>query len=156
MSELWFPQALGGVSRRGTMLYASGPDGVWVVHEQELVHPSDPAQEAAELLGQYGALVHGVGDLLLTAGVPLPGPLAEWATAPDVPMAQLGGWAPGLVLADGVSHLAHVRAFDDTCAFASTWGGRHILVLTPSSESVPVLVTRDVPAPPPGWDQHGS
>jgi hypothetical protein len=154
MSDLWFARDPGTtVSQRGTMLFASCPGGVWATLFQDLTYADDPAAESAELLGLYGALVHGAGHLLLGDGVQLPPELEYWATAPDRPAAELGAWEPRLVLVEGSPRLFLGRNFDGVRAFASTWSGRHVIVLAPSSEALPALVTREVDAPPPGWDQ---
>ncbi len=157
MTDLWFDRELGDVSRRGTMLFASSPGEVWAVLIQDLVFADDVGQESDQLLGHYGADVHGMGHLLRGDGVPLPPSLEKWATVPDVPMAQLGGWVPGLITIGGAAQLALTRNFDEVRVHATTWAGQHLMVLCPAELPIAAaLVHRsDLNAPPPGWDQHG-
>lgn len=157
MSDLWFDQDLGDVSRRGTMLYVSRPGEVWAVLTQDLVFPDDVGQESEQLLGHYGAAVHGIGQALLGEGCLLPPDLKRWATAADVPAAHLGGWAPGLITIGGVAQLAMRRDFNDVQVHATTWAGQHLTVLCPSAlPAAAALVQRsDLTVPPFGWDQHG-
>ncbi|HEY0487689.1 MAG TPA: hypothetical protein VGD72_15690 [Mycobacteriales bacterium] len=156
MAELWFDRELGPLSRRGSMLYTSRPDGIWAVLRAERTHPADLDQESGELLGLYGASAHGVGHLLLGDAVRLPPSLEQWSTAPTVPMAQLGSWVPRLLSIDGASQLALTRDFDGLRVFATTWSDQHLTVVAPSTESTAVLRQHDeLDAPPPGWDQHG-
>jgi hypothetical protein len=157
MTELWFDREFGPLSRRGAMLYASRPDGIWAVLRTERTHPADLDQESDELLGLYGASVHGVGHLLRGDDVRLPSNLEQWSTAPSVPMAQLGSWAPCLISIDEYSHLALTRDFDGLRVFATTWTDQHLTIVVPSTESTAVLLHHQhLDAPPPGWDQHGS
>ncbi|MCW2568156.1 MAG: hypothetical protein JWN54_2253 [Mycobacterium sp.] len=157
MTELWFDREFGRLSRRGAMLYASGPDGIWAVLRADRTYPADLDQESAELLGLYGASVHGVGHLLLGDDVRLPSSLEQWSTAPGLPMAQLGSWVPRLISIDEHSHLALTRDFDGLRIFATTWTDQHLTVVVPSTESTAVLRQQgNLDAPPPGWDQHGS
>lgn len=138
------------------MLFASPPGEVWAVLTQDLAFGDDVGQESHELLGLYGAAVHGAGHVLLGERVLLPPGLERWATVPDVPMAQLGGWAAGLVTIGGAAQLALSRDFDQVRVHATTWGGQHLTVLCPSYVVEAALVHRgDLNAPPPGWDQHG-
>lgn len=155
MSDLWFTRELSDISRRGTMLFASCPGEVWAVLTEDLVYADDHALESDQLLGSYGALASGVGHLLLGAGVQLPSELKQWATARDRPAADLGGWAPGLVLVDALPRLALSRDFDGLRVFATTLSGQHLGVVVPPAETIPALVMREVDAPVPGWDQHG-
>ena len=140
------------------MLYSCAGE-LWAVHRQGLAIPGVPedlAQQARELLGDYGSLAGGTGHLLLGDGVALPPSLEKWASARDRPAAELGGWEPTLVTIDDGAHLALRRDFDDLRAFATTFGDEHLIVLTPVSEEVVRLVHRDdLDAPPPGWDQFG-
>jgi hypothetical protein len=64
------------------------------------------AQESAGLLGLYGAAVHGLGHLLLGDDVRPPAELERRATAPEVPLADLGGRVPVLLSVDGEAHLS--------------------------------------------------
>jgi hypothetical protein len=153
MTDLWFEQELENISRRGALLFAVRPGGVWAVLTQELVSADDLALESGELLGLYGAAVHGVGHLLLGAGVALPTELEHWATAPDVPMAALGSWIPRVISIDGSAQLALGRDFDSLRAVATTGAGRHVLCIAPSAQTVVKLVTGDLDAP--DWDQQG-
>lgn len=156
MGDLWFARDLGvRLSRRGAMLFTSSPGEVWATMGQDVIYGDDPALESDQLLAHYGALVHGIGHLLLGADVQLPPELQEWAFAPDRPAAELGGWEPQLLLVDGTTRLSLRREFGGLRAFASTSSGRHLLVLAPSSVAVPELVTGPVDAPPSGHDQHG-
>lgn len=156
MSDPWFARDFAvRISRRGTMLFTSSPGEVWATIWQDLTYPDDIPLESDQLLGHYGALVHGAGHLLLGDGVQLPPELHEWAFAPDRPAAELGGWEPQLLLVDGATQLALTREFGGLRAFASTSSGRHLLVLAPSSVAVPELVHGPVDAPPFGHDQHG-
>jgi hypothetical protein len=157
MTELWFDREFGRLSRRGAMLYASGPDGIWAVLRADRTYPADLDQESAELLGLYGASVHGIGHLLLGDDVRLPSSLEQWSTAPGLPMAQLGSWVPRLISIDEHSHLALTRDFDGLRIFATTWTDQHLTVVVPSTESTAILRQQgNLDAPPPGWDQHGS
>jgi hypothetical protein len=157
MTDLWFDREFGRLSRRGTMLYTTRPDGIWAVLRAERTHPDDLGQESEELLGLYGASVHGVGHLLLGDDVRLPPSLERWSTAPNVPMAQLGPWVPRLISIDEFSHLALTRDFDGLRIFATTWTDQHLTIVVPSTEPTAVLLRQeDLDAPPPGWDQHGS
>lgn len=138
------------------MIYASGLDGVWAVAVTERTFRDDLVEESRELMGLYGALVHGIGHLLLSDGVSLPPKLAEWSTAPSVPLAQLGLWEPSLVSIDGASQLALTRDFDNARVFMTTHVDQHVIALSPSSELTAVLSHRDdLHAPAAGWDQHG-
>lgn len=156
MSDLWFARDFGvRISRRGTMLFTSSPGEVWATIGEDLTFPDDPALESDQLLGHYGAFVGGAGYQLLGDGVQLPRELEQWSTERDRPAAELGGWQPGLMLIDGSTRLSLTREFGSLRAFASTFSGRHLLVLAPSSVAVPELVTGPVDAPPFGYDQHG-
>lgn len=156
VTDLWFDRDLDDISRRGGMLYASYPGAVWAVLLSELVYPDDVEQESDQILGHFGAFAHGVGHLLLGDGVQLSASLEQWATVPNVPMAQLGSWVPCLVSIDGSAQLALHRDFDGLRVFASTWSARHLTIVTPSREVTATLVHRDdLAVPPPGHDQHG-
>jgi hypothetical protein len=156
MTDLWFARDFGArISRRETMLFTSSPGEVWAAIWQDLTFPDDLALESDQLLGHYGALVHGAGHALLVDGVQLPPELHEWAFAPDRPAAELGGWEPQLLLVDGATRLSLRREFGGVRAFASTLPGRNVVVFAPSSVAVPKLVTGPVDAPPFGHDQFG-
>lgn len=141
------------------MLYATRPGELWAVHRQGLAIPGVPedlARQAGELLGDYGSQAGGTGHLLLGDGVALPPSLEKWASARDRPAAELGGWEPTLVEIDAGVHLALRRDLDDLRVFATTFGGEHLIVLTPAREEVVRLAHRDdLDAPPPGWDRSG-
>jgi hypothetical protein len=159
VTDLWFDRDLGRLDRRGGMLYAARPGELWAVYREELAVPGvpqDPAQQARELLGEYGSMLHGAGHLLVGDGVALPPSLEAWAIAQDRPAAELGGWEPSLVTVDGEAHLALRRDFGDLRFFATTFGGGHLIALTPGSQAVASLLRRDdLDAPAPGWDQFG-
>lgn len=159
MTDLWFDRNLGRLARRGGMLYVSRHAELWAVHRQGLAFPGvpdDSAQQARELLGDYGGLAGCTGHLLLGAGVALPPSLEQWGGAPDRPAAELGGWEPTLLTIDNMAYLALRRNFDDVRALATTFGGEHLSVLTPAAEDVVRLVHRDhLDAPPLGSDQFG-
>jgi hypothetical protein len=156
MADLWFSRELGGLTRRANMLYAAPPGEVWAVEDTELVFADDLDQESKELLSLFGAMVHRIGHALTRDNVPLPATLQTWATTPDVPMARLGKWAPGLISVDGTAHLALSRSFDTIRAFATTWSAQHLAILTPATQTTATLVHRDdLDVPPHGYDQHG-
>jgi hypothetical protein len=156
MSDLWFARDFGvPLSRRGSMLFTSSPGEVWATIWQDLTYPDDIPLESDQLLGHYGALVHGAGQQLLGDGVQLPPELEHWATLPDRPASELGGWEPCLMLIDGATRLCLRRDFSGVRAFATTFPSRNLLVFVPSTVAVPELVTGPVDAPPFGYDQHG-
>jgi len=107
---------------------------------QDLVYPDDLALESDQLLGHYGAGWGGIGHLLLSDGVALPPELGHWATARDVPASQLGSWVPRLVTFDGAPQVSLSRDFGTLWAFATTYAGRHVLGLAPSTEELVKLV----------------
>ena len=159
VTDLWFDRDLGRLGRRGGMLYVSRPGELWALHRRILAIPGVPddlAQQARELLGDYGAFVGGAGFLLLFDDVTLPPELEKWSSHRDRPAAELGGWEPTLITIDDREVLALRRDFDEVRAFATTFGGEHLSVLAPASEGVVRLVHRDdLDAPPFGWDQFG-
>jgi hypothetical protein len=147
MSELWFEHQPEDLSRRGeNLLFAVRPGEVLAVLTEEPLYPNDLALENRELLGAFGAAVHGIGHLLIGAGVPLPPNLTHWSTVPDVPMADLGGWTPTLISIDDKIQLALNRDFDPLQAVATTWLGRHVVCIAPSSEKPVRLVRGDFDA----------
>jgi hypothetical protein len=156
MLDLWFAQGWTSVGRRGGMLYVSRPDGVWAVLIADLTFPDELTEESDHLVGHLGALVHGMGHLLLGADIDVSPSLDRWATEPTVPMADLGAWVPGLMALDGMPRLCLVREFDDLRASACVWEGKYLVALTPTTEHVARLSsTAKVDAPPFGHDQHG-
>lgn len=136
MTELWFDRDTGPSRRRGTLRYAVRADGVWALRTDRLTHPSDVAEESAELLGLYGAAAHGIAHLLLGDGVGLPAELERWAVAPDRPAAALGGWKPVLITIDGRASLGLTREFGDQRVFVTTLSGQHLTGLAPRSAAV--------------------
>lgn len=136
MTELWFDPDAGATRQRGALRYAIRADGVWALRTDPLTHPADVAEESAELLGLYGAAAHGIGHLLLGDGVGLPAELQRWASAPDRPAAELGGWQPALITVDERASLALTREFGDQRLFVSTLGGRHVTGLAPRAAAV--------------------
>lgn len=155
MSDLWFDDDQDRISRRGGMLYVSRPDGVWAVLATDRTFPDDLAQESAELLGLYGAAVHGIGHLLLGDEICLPRDLEQWAMTPNLPMAQLGGWNPVLISVDGDACLALARDFGSHRVYTTTLGDSHLTVLAPADSTVILHSSDSLTAPPRGWDSHG-
>lgn len=156
MTTLWFDRDLGPVVRRGALLYAPSPEGVWAVLSAERTYPEDIGEESDQLLGLYGAAVHGIGHLMLGDGVPLPDEFTAWATAPTVPMAQLSRWEPVLLSVDGSAQLALARTFDRLRVVTTTLHDVHLTVVTPS-DAGPVVLRHldDLDVPPPGSDGRG-
>jgi hypothetical protein len=148
MTGLWFDRELGRLSRRGGMVHAAHHGTVWAVLVTDLVHPGDLAQESRELLGYLGAAAHGIGHLLLGDGVHLSAELADWGTAPDIPLAELGRWVPALISIDGSAQLALTRDFHGLRVFASIWSAQYLTLVTPSAEATATLVHRDDVPPP--------
>jgi hypothetical protein len=132
------------------MLYAfPAPGALWAVLVCELTYPENLDQESDQLLGQLGALAHGVGHLLLGAGVDLPVGLKRWATEPDVPMAELGSWIPGLVSVDETPYCALARDFGTLRVAVTLWSGLYVVLLVPAGEGTPALSTSgEVQRPP--------
>lgn len=155
MTDLWFDDDQGRISRRGGMLYVARPDGVMAVLVTDRTFASDLAQESAELLGLYGAAAHGIGHLLLGDEIRLPRDLEQWATTPNVPAAQLGGWYPVLISIDGKACLALARSFESHCVYATTLGDSHLTVLAPTDCPVILRASYSLNAPPREWDRHG-
>ena len=132
-------------ARFGRMLYVANPAGVRAVLQMERTFPGDLHQEAAEMLGFFGGNVSGLGNLLAGEGVQLPPALHRWATAPDVPSAELGGWRPTLLSVDGLAVLALAREFGSgpgCTAYATVANDDYLTVLTPASDAPVELVRR--------------
>jgi hypothetical protein len=104
-------------------------------------YPDDLAEEASELLADYGALAHGLGYMLVVDGVTLPSAYHHWATVPDIPAAELGGWEMTLIAIDGAAHLAMGRHFDDHRFYATTYADCHLAIVAPTSAAPIELVT---------------
>jgi hypothetical protein len=68
------------------------------------------------------------------------------STVPDVPMADLGGWTPALISIYHEAQLALNRDFDPLRAAATTWLGRHVVCIAPSSKEPLRLVKGDFAA----------
>jgi len=135
MTDLWFDRDLDRIAHRGALVYTARPGRVWAVLVTERTFPDDLGQESAELLGTYGAAAHGIGHLLLGDGVTLPRDLERWATAPDIPSAELGGWHPVLLSVDDHACLAVARDFGDHRVHATTLADGHLTVLAPRTTS---------------------
>lgn len=141
MTDIWFDRDLGRISRRGALLYVARPEGIWAALTTGRTFEGDLAQESAELLGLYGAAVHGIGHLLLSDDVRLPPDLEQWAIAPRIPMAELGGWVPALLSLDGQAYLSLARGFGDHRAYAATLADGHLAVVAPAAETPLMLVS---------------
>lgn len=150
MTDLWFDQEPGEPTRWGRMLYTASPSAagpVWAVLTSDIVHPDDLAQESRDVLGQYGACVHGMGHLLHTLGISLPIDLEQWSTAASIPAQDLGSWIPCLISLNQVFQSALSREFTGARAFVTTWAGQYLTVLVPGAELTVALSQRSVPTP---------
>lgn len=146
MTNLWFESSRDEQPARvGAVLYDAHSAGVRAVLQMERTFPGDSRQEAAEMVGFFGAHVSGLGNLLVGEGVRLPTALHQWATAPDVPMAQLGGWRPTLLSIDGRALLALARDFGSgqgCTAYATVVDDEYLTVLAPASDAPVELASR--------------